>query len=88
MTKPAPQVGRANYIQVIQRLSRLFVGVRVLKAFVDGDAAFVLASYAWTFPHGVNIEGAVAELWKVQDGKLQELTILFDTQSFDRLAKG
>jgi hypothetical protein len=30
----------------------------------------------------------VAELWKAKDGKLQELTIFFDTGSFDRLAKG
>jgi len=87
-TKPAPQVGKANYIQIIQRLSRLFTGVRVLKSFVDGDEAFVLATYTWTFPHGFTVEGAVAELWKIQDGKLQELTIFFDTLSFDRLAKG
>jgi len=26
--------------------------------------------------------------WKAKDGKLQELTIFFDTGSFDRLAKG
>jgi ketosteroid isomerase-like protein len=88
MTKPTPQIGKANYIQIVQRLSRLFTGVRVLKSFVDGDEAFVLATYAWTFPHGVNVEGAVAELWKIQNGKLQELTIFFDTQSFDRLTKG
>jgi hypothetical protein len=41
-----------------------------------------------TLPHAVNIQGSVAELWKAQNGKLQELTIFFDTGSFDRLAKG
>ncbi len=73
---------------IIQRLSQVFSAVLVVKSFIDGDEAFVLAFYDWTFPHAVNIQGWVAELWKAKDGKLQELTIFFDTGSFDRLAKG
>jgi hypothetical protein len=88
MTKQTPVVGKDNYVATIQRLSQVFSEVRVVKSFVDGDEAFVLASYDWTFPHAVNIQGSVAELWKAKNGKLQELTIFFDTGSFDRLAKG
>jgi ketosteroid isomerase-like protein len=88
MTKQEPVVGKQSYVQVIQRLSRLFADVRVVKSFVDGDQAFVLAEYNWTFPHDVNIKGTVAEYWKVRNGKLGELTIFFDTGSFDRMAKG
>jgi hypothetical protein len=88
MTKQTPAVGKDNYVGIIQRLSQVFGAVRVVKSFVDRDEAFVLASYDWVFPHAVNIQGSVAELWKAKDGKLQERTIFFDTGSFDRLAKG
>lgn len=88
MTKQTPTVGKEAYVMIIQRLSRAFSDVRVVKSFVDGDQALVLAQYDWTFPHAVSIKGSVAEYWKAQSGKLQELTIFFDTASFDRLAKG
>lgn len=88
MTKRTPAVGRAAYQQVIQRLSRLYSGLRVVKRFVDGDQAFVLVDYDWTFPQGTNLRGPVAEYWKAEGDKLQELTIFFDTLTFDRLTKG
>ncbi len=88
MTKPTPVEGRGTYNRVIQGLSRLYSGLQVVKAFVETDQAFVLVRYDWRFPQGINITGAVAEYWKVEGGKLSELTIFFDTGSFDRLTKG
>lgn len=88
MTKPEPMVGRDAYVRVLQRLEPLFSKVTVDQQFIEGDRAFVLATYLWTFPKGVEQKGSVAELWSVKDGKLKSLTIFFDTGSFDRLAKG
>ena len=88
MTRQDPAVGKATYVRIIQGLSQRFSNVRVVKSFVDGDQAFVLAEYDWHFPKDVSIKGAVAEYWKVKAGKLWELTIFFDTGSFDRLANG
>ena len=88
MTKQAPAVGKEIYTKIVQGLSTRFSDVKVLKTFVDGDEAFVLAQYDWIFPNGVNITASVAESWKAKNGKLWELTIFFDTGSFDRLAKG
>ena len=88
MTKQAPAVGRETYGRIIQGLSRRYTGLKVVKAFVEGDQAFVLVVYDWTFPQGVDIQGGVAEYWKVEGGQLKELSIFFDTLSFDHLVKG
>ena len=88
MTKTEPTIGKQNYVRIVQGLSRLFSTLRVLRTFVDGDQAMVVVEYDWTFPKGVNIPGTVAEYWKVKDGKLWELTIFFDTGTFERLTKG
>jgi len=88
MTNRTPLVGREAYRRVIQRLSGRYTGLRMVKAFVDGDQAMVLVDYDWSFPGGVKVTGPVAEKWLVENGRLQELTIYFDTLSFDRLVKG
>jgi len=87
MTHRTPTVGREAYVRIVAGLGRLFSALTVGKPFVEGDQAFVLVDYDWTLPGG-NVRGPVAELWKVEGGKLAELTIFFDTKSFDRLAKG
>lgn len=87
MTKTTPVVGKAAYIEIIKRFSQLFKTMRVKEMFADGDRACVLASYDYVFPGGKNINGDVAEFWKVKDGKLDSLTIFFDTYSFSVLTK-
>ena len=88
MTNRTPLVGRESYQRVIRRLSARYTGLRMVKAFVDGDQALVLVDYDWTFPGDVKVTGPVVERWLVENGRLQELTIYFDTLSFDRLVKG
>ena len=39
----------------------------------------MLAKYDYVFPDGKSINGGVAEVWKIKDGKLDALTIFFDT---------
>ena len=87
MTKTTPIVSKAAYIQIIKRFSQLFTAMRVKEMMVADDRAYVLANYDYVFPGGKAINGDVVELWKVKDGKLDMLTIFFDTLTFERLTK-
>ncbi|MBS0028061.1 nuclear transport factor 2 family protein [Chitinophaga sp. 22321] len=84
MTKTAPTVGKTAYIEVINRFSRVFQTMRVKDMIIDGTNACVIGSYDYTFPNGVSMNGNVAEIWKTKNGKLDSLTIFFDTLTFDR----
>ena len=82
MTKTKPIVGKQAYIDVIKRFSQLFQKMRVKEMITDGDRACVIGNYDYVFPNGKSINGDVAEIWKVKDGKLAALTIFFDTLTF------
>ena len=84
MTKTTPLIGKAAYIEVIKRFSQVFQAMRVKKMIVDGDNACVIGNYDYRFPNGVNMNGDVAEIWKARNGKLDSLTIFFDTLTFER----
>ena len=83
MTKTAPVVGKTAYIEVIKRFSRVFQTMRVKEMIIEGQSACVIGNYDYIFPNGVSMNGNVAELWKVKNGKLDSLTIFFDTLTFD-----
>lgn len=87
MTKAEPIVGKQAYIEVIKRFSQLFHNMRVKEIIVDGDKACVVGNYDYVFPNGKSINGDVAEIWKVKDGKLAALTIFFDTLTFQANSK-
>ncbi|HLA54391.1 MAG TPA: nuclear transport factor 2 family protein [Flavitalea sp.] len=84
ITKSGPITGKAAYIEVIARFSRAFETMRVKEMIVEGDMACVVGNYDFVFPNGVRINGDVAEIWKAKNGKLNSLTIFFDTLSFDK----
>lgn len=84
MTRPEPLVGKAAYRQVIDRFSRVFDAMRVKEMIVDGGKACVIGTYDYTFPNGARMTGDVAEIWEARDGKLQALTIFFDTLTFQK----
>lgn len=88
MTKTEPIVGKQAYIEIIKRFSALFINMRPKEIFTSGDGAFVLANYDYVFPNGKSINANVAELWSVKNGKLDALTIFFDTEGFQRFLKG
>ena len=88
MTKTTPIVGKQAYVEVINRYSKWFTDMRANEVFVSDDGAFVLANYDYTFPNGKSINANVAELWKVKNGKLDMLTIFFDTANFNAFLKG
>jgi ketosteroid isomerase-like protein len=87
MLHPEPQAGKDAYATVLNRFSRLFHQVRVKEMIIEGDKAFVRANYDYVFPGGKKVNGDVAELWRVKDGKLHSLTIFFDTLAFRELTQ-
>ena len=82
MTKTEPLIGKQAYTEVIKRISKVFTAMRVKEMIVQGDNACVIGNYDLRFPNGQEINGNVAELWTAKDGKLQSLTIYFDTLTF------
>lgn len=87
MTKTTPIEGKQAYIEVIKRFSQLFKTMRVKEMIIQDDNACVIGNYDYVFPNGKSINGDVAEIWKVKDGKLSSLTIFFDTLTFKELTK-
>ncbi|AYB31518.1 nuclear transport factor 2 family protein [Chryseolinea soli] len=88
MTKTDPIVGKQAYLEIIKRFSALFTDMRPKEIFTSEEGAFVLANYDYVFPNGKSINANVAELWSVKNGKLDALTIFFDTEGFQKFLKG
>jgi len=82
MTKTEPLIGKQAYIEVIKRFSQLFTAMRVKEMIIQGNSAYVIGNYDLRFPNGQELNGNVAELWTAKNGKLQSLTIYFDTLTF------
>ena len=82
MNNIKPIVGKQAYIEIIKRYSQRFEAMRVKQMIVDGDKASVIGNYDFQFPNGFKINGNVSENWTVKNGKLQSLTLYFDTLTF------
>jgi len=82
MTKTEPLIGKQAYIEVIKRFSQLFTAMRVKEMIIQDNSACVIGNYDLRFPNGQELNGNVAELWTAKNGKLQSLTIYFDTLTF------
>ncbi len=82
MNNTQPIVGKAAYVEIIKRFSQRFESMRVKQMIIEGDRASVIGNYDFQFPNGQKINGNVSELWTVRNGKLQSLTLYFDTLTF------
>ncbi len=82
MNKTEPVIGKQAYIEIIKRFSQRFESMKVKEMIIEGDKASVIGNYDFQFPNGRKINGNVAELWTVKSGKLQTLTLYFDTLTF------
>ena len=82
MTNTTPIIGKQAYVDIIKRFSQRFERMNVNQMVVDGDKASVIGNYDFVFPNGVKINGNVSENWTVKNGKLQSLTLYFDTLTF------
>ena len=88
MTRTAPVKRKKAYIEVIERFSRVFKSMHVKNMIVEGEKACVIGNYDYIFPNGISMNGDVAEIWTAKNGKLNSLTIFFDTHTFDRNTSG
>jgi hypothetical protein len=84
MTKTIPIVGKAAYIEVVKRFSRIVQAMRVKEMIIEKENACVIGNYDYKFPNGVSLNGDVAEIWKAKNEKLDSLTIFFDSLTFDK----
>lgn len=82
MTNTKPVVGKQAYVEIIKRFSQRFEAMRVMEMIIEGDKASVIGNYDFQFPNGQKINGNVSENWTVKNGKLQSLTLYFDTLTF------
>ena len=82
MNNSKPVAGKQAYIEIIRRFSQRFESMSVKQMIVEGDKASVIGNYNFQFPNGVKINGNVSENWTVKNGKLQSLTLYFDTLTF------
>ena len=82
MTNTQPVIGKKAYVEIIKRFSQRFLSMRVKQMIIDGDKASVIGNYDFQFPNGQKINGNVSENWTVKNGKLQSLTLYFDTLTF------
>lgn len=82
MNNTNPVVGKQAYVDIIKRFSQRFESMHVKQMIIDGDNASVIGNYNFQFPNGHKINGNVSENWTVKNGKLQSLTLFFDTLTF------
>jgi ketosteroid isomerase-like protein len=61
--------------------------MHVKQMILDDKGACVIGNYDFVFPNGKRINGDVAEIWEIKDGKLNSLTIFFDTLNFSLNSK-
>lgn len=82
MTNTNPVIGKQAYIEIIKRFSQRFESMRVKEMIIERDKACVIGNYDFQFPNGHKINGNVSEHWTIKNGKLQSLTLYFDTLTF------
>jgi ketosteroid isomerase-like protein len=82
MNNTKPVIGKQAYIEIIKRFSQRFQSMRVIQMIIEGNKASVIGNYDFQFPNGHKINGNVSENWTIKNGKLQSLTLYFDTLTF------
>ena len=82
MTNTKPVIGKQGYIDINKRFSQRFESMRVKEMIIDNNKASVIGNYDFQFPNGQQLNGNVSENWTIKNGKLQSLTLYFDTMTF------
>jgi len=59
-------------------------GLRVREMITEGDSGFAIVSYDLITPRGKPFTSEVAEFWKAKDGRLDSVSIYFDTTAFSK----
>ena len=75
---------RARDANVSNGFIKMAQGLHVRQLIAEGAKGFALARYDLTSPRGVRFTSDVAEFWTVKDGRLDSVSIYFDTAAFSK----
>ena len=76
--------GRSAYVESTKRFFSMIVSVEVREMIVQDDKACVLTRYELRPPVGNDFSSDVAEIFTVRNGKIDSLSIYFDTAPFPK----
>jgi ketosteroid isomerase-like protein len=74
--------GKAAVIQSFVPFLKGIEKAKVKQMIVEGDEACAIVSYDYINPKGAMMNQDVAEVWKVDNGKLAKLVIYFDLTAY------
>jgi ketosteroid isomerase-like protein len=75
-------LGKEAFKVTLNNYLRLVKSLRVKQVTTENENASVIANYDLRSPTGKEFNLDVAEIWEIKDGKLNSLTIYFDTALF------
>lgn len=76
--------GRSAYVESTKRFFSMIVAVEVREMIVEGNKACALTRYELRPPIGNTFSSDVAEIFTVRGGKIESLSIYFDTSPFPK----
>jgi ketosteroid isomerase-like protein len=84
-TTPIKQVaGKAAYLESTRRFFSMIRSVELRTLIVEGVQACALTRYGLEAPTGARFQSDVAEVFRVEGGKIAELAIYFDSAPFPK----
>jgi len=84
LTGTVTKESRGRDLYVNNNFFKMVRGLRVREMIAEGDSGFALVGYDLISPSGEPFSSDVAELWKAKDGKLDSVSIYFDTAAFSK----
>jgi ketosteroid isomerase-like protein len=74
--------GRDAYVGLLQQFLPAHVSTRVLRQFADGDEVCSIDELTVRTPAGGTVTLAMAEWFKLRDGRVAEHTLYYDPRAF------
>ncbi len=74
--------GKDAYVGVLQQFMPAHVSTRVLRQFADGDEVCSIDELSLRTPAGGTVTLAMAEWFKLRDGRIAEHTLYYDPREF------
>ncbi len=81
-------MGKSAVIQSFVPFLKSVVDLQVRQMVVDGERACAIVGYVYQNPQGERLSQDVAEVWRVRNDRLVELTIYFDLTAYRSFMRG
>ena len=76
--------GKDAYLETTKRFFSMITAVELRDVIVDGDKTCALTRYDLQVPGGRAFDSHVAEVFRVENGKISSLEIYFDSAPFPK----